>query len=360
MPNETLGDWTVEQAESGLLSDGHAMRILTRRLPKAELHVHFLGAIRRSFPFPDDTQRLMPDEYAGANDFFMRLRRVALGLNSADMFEVATLRILEENVNNGCVHVEMMVTPGEIGLSSVPVDQALRAMGRAFDQMKRYTGLTGGIILETDRAGDPAAGLQVVELAMSARDAGVPIPGIGNDGDLIGSVKAFIPALEYAKRQGFRTTCHLDTPQDVVDGLDLPLDRADHAYDLKGRLALQAQYRARGIAITSAVSGVSFMMPGVVTSPAIHPADEFRRNGILTCLGTDDPAFFHTDIAEEYAIAQQAYGWTRQDMLEMAMNSLEMAWFDGSDRDDWLSKWRAAGAALLEDPRSSKAAALVD
>ena len=355
MASESLGDWTTEQAEDGVLCDVQAMRVLARRLPKAELHVHFLGAVRRSFPFPCEAQRLLPDEYAGATDFFARLRHVAPGFTSADMFEAATLRILEENVNFGCVHVEMMVTPGEISLSQVPVAESLKAMGRAFDQMKRYTGLTGGIILATYRAADPAAAIQVVELAMAARDAGVPIPGIGNDGDVIHSVIAFAPALEYAKEQGFFVTCHLDTPQDVIEGLQLPLDRADHAYDLKGRPELLARYRERGISITSALSATHYIMPGVFESPADHPADEFRRSGIKTCLGTDDPSFVHTDIAQEYFVAQQSYGWTRREMYEMAMTSLEMAWLDAEGRDARLAQWRAAGAGLLEDPRTNKA-----
>jgi len=356
MSSKSLGDWTAEQAEDGVLCDVQAMRVLARRLPKAELHVHFLGAIRRSFPFAGAAQRLLPDEYAGATDFFARLPRVALGLTSADMFEAATLRILEENLNFGCAHVEIMVTPGEIGLSPVPVAESLRAIGRAFDQMKRSTGLTGGIILATYRAAAPAAAFQVVELAMAARDAGVPIPGIGNDGDITHPVIAFAPALEYAKKQGFHVTCHLDTPQDVIEGLELPLDRADHAYDLKGRPELQARYRERGISITSALSATHHIMPGVFKSPADHPADEFRRGGIKTCLGTDDPSFVHTDIAQEYITAQQAYGWTRREMYEMATNSLEMAWLDARDRDARLAGWRAAGAGLLDDPRTTKGA----
>jgi adenosine deaminase len=353
MVADSLGDWTVEQAESGVLSDMHAMRVLARRVPKAELHVHFLGAIRRSFPFPNNAQRLMPDEYAGGADFFARLRRVAPSLTSAAMFEQATFRLLEEHINCGCVHVEVMATPGEIGLSPVPIEQSLAAMGRAFDEIRRYTGVTGGILLETDRADDPKVGFEVVELAMRARDAGAPILGIGNDGDIVHPVIEFGPALEYAKKQGFYTTCHLDTLQDVKEGLELPLDRADHAYDLKGRPELMAQYKARDIPITSALGAVAFMMPGVVKSPAEHPADEFRRFGIRTALGTDDPAFFHTDIAQEYVQAQQAYGWDRRTMVEMAMTSLDMAWIDPQDRDRRLAEWRQAAEGLIEDPRTT-------
>ncbi|MBB5685678.1 adenosine deaminase family protein [Sphingobium boeckii] len=355
MHSESYGDWTPEQAEAGVLSDAQAMRVLARRLPKAELHVHFLGAVRRSFPFADNSQRLLPDEYAGATDFFARLRQVAPSLTSAHMFEQATLRLLEEHINCGCVHVEVMATPGEIGFSPVPPIDALLAMGRAFEEIRRYTGVTGGIILGTDRADDPKRGFDVVELAMKARDAGAPVLGIGNDGDLINPVIDFAPALEFARKQGFHTTCHLDTPQDVIEGLALPLDRADHAYDLKGRPELMAQYKARNIPITSAPGAVAYMMPGVVKSPADHPADEFRRFGIKTSIGTDDPSFFHTDIAQEYLQAQQVYGWDRYDMVEVAMTSLEMAWIDPRDRDERLAAWRMAAEGLIEDPRSTRA-----
>ena len=354
----TFGEWTVEQAEAGTLSEMHALRVLARRLPKAELHTHFLGAIRRSYPFASRCQCFLPDEYGGANDFFARLRRVAPGLTNADMFEQATLRLLEENVNFGCVHVEMMATPGEISQSPVPLKDSLAAMGRAFDSMKERVGLTGGIILGTDRADDPLKGFEVVDLAVAAREAGVPIAGIGNDGDLINPVIAFAPAFEYAKKQGFMVTCHLDTPQDVREGLHLPLDRADHAYDLKGRPELIAAYKARNIPITCCLGACAYMMPGVMKSPADHPADELRRGGVRIALGTDDPAFFHTDISQEYSMAQQAYGWGRKDLIDVAMSSLDMAWIDPTDRSTRLAAWRAAAEGLLDDPRTTKVSAL--
>ena len=330
------------------------MRILARRLPKAELHEHFLGAIRSSFPFASTADRFIAADYAGAAGFFSGLRDVAAALISEDMFEAATLRILEDAMNSGCRHVELMVTPGELSHSRVPVRDGLRAIGRAFDLMKRQVGLTGGVILETYRSDDPKAALDVVVDAMAVRDAGIPILGIGNDGDAFQSVLLFAPALELAKKEGFHTTCHLDTPQDVIDGLQLPLDRADHAYDLKGRPELMAKYRDAGISITSAITGTSYMAPGLFKQPSDHPVEEFRRNGVLTCLGTDDPAFFHTDLAQEYLLAQQAYGWTRQDMLDVAMASLEMAWIDDGDRDGRLAEWKAEGAGALSDPRTSK------
>jgi adenosine deaminase len=152
MLSKPLGDWTVTDAESGSISESLAMRILARRLPKAELHVHFLGAIRASFPFASDRPRSVAADYVNAKGFFSGLREVAAGLLSADMFEAATLRVLEDAMNAGCRHVEMMTTPGELRHSPVPLRDALKAMGRAFEQKKRYGGLTGGLILETDRS----------------------------------------------------------------------------------------------------------------------------------------------------------------------------------------------------------------
>ena len=349
-----LGNWTVEDAESGPISESLAMRILARRLPKAELHVHFLGAIRRSFPFASDHPRAIAADYVNAKGFFSGLREVAASLLSADMFEAATHRVLEDAMNSGCRHVEMMTTPGELRHSPVPLGAALKAMGRAFDQKRRDVGLTGGLILETDRGDDPKAALGMVSDAMAARDAGVPVLGIGNDGDTLHPVLLFASAFELAKKEGFHTTCHLCTLQDVLEGLQLPLDRADHAYDLKGRPDLISRYKEAGLSITSAITACCFMAPGLFNQPSDHPADEFRRNGIPSCIGTDDPAFFQTDLAQEYFLAQQSYGWTRQEMLDMAMASLEMSWLDGGDRERRLAAWKAEGAGTLADPRTSK------
>lgn len=354
---ESFGDWTHEQAEAGPIADSVAMQVLARRLPKAELHMHFLGAIRPSFPLASSAARSIAKDYAGAEGFFTGLRDVAAALSSEDMFEAATLRVLEVAMNSGCRHVEMMATPGELRHSPVPLADALKAIGRAFDQMKRHVGLTGGLILETDRTDDPKAAIHVVTDGIAARDAGVPVLGIGNDGDFLHSLLLFAPALELAKKEEFHTTCHLCTPQDVIDGLELPLDRADHAYDLKGRPELLSKYREAGIGITSGVTATCFMAPGLFKAASDHPVEEFRRSGVVTCLGTDDPAFFHTDLAQEYMLAQQAFGWTRQDMLDMAMASLEMAWIDDDDRESRLAEWRTEGAGTLSDPRTTRGVA---
>ncbi|MBB5685715.1 adenosine deaminase family protein [Sphingobium boeckii] len=354
MSLELTREWTQEEAERGSIADSLALKMLARRLPKAELHMHFLGSIRNSFPFTAQAWDGAAKDYVNADGFFSGLRAMAAALTSEDMYEAATLHVLQDAIKCGCRHIEMFATPGELRCGPVPVSDALKAMGRAFDQIRRYHGVTGGLILATDRADDPAAGMGVVVDAMTARDAGVPVLGIGNDGDFVHPVRLFAPAFEYAKREGFRTTCHLCTPQDVIEGLDLPLDRADHAYDLKGRPDLIAKYREAGIGVTSCISCLCLMGPGIFPTPADHPVNEFRLAGLQTCLGTDDAAFFYTDLAQEYVIAQQAYSWSREELLEMAMASLEMSWIDGPDRDVRLVQWRAEAERSLADPRTSK------
>ncbi|MBB5685661.1 adenosine deaminase family protein [Sphingobium boeckii] len=352
--NDMVKEWSIEQAETGPLAEAVAMQILARRLPKAELHMHFLGSLRHTFPATQSAYDRVAKDYVNADGFFSGLRDIAAALVTEDMFEAATIHALQDAVRCGCRHIEMMTTPGELRHSPVPVAKALRAMGRAFDEMKRHNGLSGGIILETDRADDPAVAMDVIVEAMAARDAGVPVVGIGNDGAFVHPVRLFAPALEFAKKEGFSTTCHICTPQDVMDGLDLPLDRADHACDLQGQPGLIAQYREAGIGITSAITANCFMAPGLFPSPFHHPVDEFRRAGLNTCLGTDDPAFFQTDLAQEYVLGQQAFSWTRQDMMDLAMMSLEMAWIEGADRDRRLAQWRAEAEGTLADPRTTK------
>lgn len=353
--NVNAKDWVNVKAETGPVAEELAVQILARRLPKAELHMHFLGSLRDTFQPTRSAYEQVAKDYVNAEGFFSGLRHIASALKTEDMFEAATIHALEDALRCGCRHIEMMATPGELQHSPIPVAKALKAMGRAFDEMKRHTGLSGGIILETDRADDPAAGIEVVTVAMAARDAGVPVVGIGNDGAFVHPVRLFAPALEYAKKEGFHTTCHICTPQDVIDGLDLPLDRADHACDLKGRPELIARYREAGVSITSAITANCFMAPGLFPSPSDHPVDEFRRAGLGTCLGTDDPAFFQTDLAQEFVLGQRAFNWTRQDMLDLAMMSLEMSWTEGPDRERRLAQWRAEAEATLVDPRTSKA-----
>jgi adenosine deaminase len=344
-------DWTAE--ERGPIPDELRLALLCRRLPRAELHIHLAGAFRASLIGRPDARR-GPDaalDYVDVETFFVRHKEIARSLKTADAVTAATEHVLAGAVDVGCRHVEVSINRAEFTHDAIEFDDILDAIGAGFASLYDRVGLTGGVIVAADRDSDIAIGLETVDLASAARDRGVPVLGIGNDGSPSRSLTEFAPVYERARARGLRTTAHANKPQDVVEVLDLGLDRIDHAWELQGRPELQRRAAEAGTPVTMALTGGYVMLPARFPTPASFPFDELRRAGVNVTLNVDDAAMFFTDSAQEYRLAAQTYGYDGHTLAEIALASLEAAWID-DDRDARLAAWRDEAAALLKDPRN--------
>ena len=63
--------------------------------------------------------------------------------------------------------------------------------------------------------------------------------------------------------------------------------------------------------------------------------------GIKVTLGSDDPPFFGTTIGNEYRIAQEDYGFTDAELLQLSRNAIEAAFIDEETRAVLLKKLAA-------------------
>ena len=349
-----LNDWSVEEA--GPIDPGLALNTLARRLPRAELHLHLAGALRTSqvadiLPWRDAQQWGARNDYGGVDDFFHHLMDFAAAFDDAGAVRDATLLVLRSAVDVGCRHVELAVNHSEFDHSGLTLDEVLDAAAEAFAVARSRWGLTGGLILAADRGADPQRGLLAVRDAEAARDRGVPLLGIGNDGMPTVALTAFAPVYEAARAAGFRTTAHANKPVDVVDALGLALDRIDHAWELQGQPALQQRVAAAGTPVTMALTSCLMMLPGRFPTAESFSFEELRRAGVHVTLNTDAGALFATDSAQEYAFAARTWNWTPTILGEVAYASLEAAWID-DDRDARLAFWRREIDALVADPRA--------
>lgn len=341
----------IAEMESGPVSDLVRLNILARRLPKAELHSHISGAVRPSFsPLPRTPRVDEAFDYSGMEGFFSLLPRIGSSFTSAGVFTEAVLRILENAVDLGCRHTELTLQPMEFVGGPLSEDEVLDSIGAAFLLMRQRCGLSGGLVISTSRAHDAAQGVRTVESALRARDRGVPVLGIGNDGPFDYPLSEYAKAYDLARSEGLRTTCHLDIPEDISEGLDLGLDRIDHGYDLDGENL--ERVREAGIPLTMCVFGNMVAAPGKFPTAQSHPFEKFREAGLKVSLHTDDGALYFTDIAQEYQHAAQEFGWNPQTMADVAMTSLEVAWIDESVRPALLEQWKKEAAAFVADARN--------
>lgn len=342
-------DWTAEG--SGDPDEAYLLDVLARRLPRAELHMHLTGALRRSLVGggTDASRTERRWDYTDVPDFFARHHGFAAGLDTVERVRAATVHALGNAVDTGCRHVELSVNHAEIQIGGLPTAAFLDAVGAAFAELSDRTGLSGGIVFATDRNSGPDMAMDGLAGVIAARERGVSVLGIGNDGSPSRALGDFAAVFARARDAGLRTTAHANKAQDVLDVLELGLDRIDHAWELGGRPDLQRRVADAGTPVTMALSSCLVMLPGLFPAASAFPFQELRDAGVRVSLHTDDPAMFHTDSAQEYRLASRTWGWDRQIMAAIAAASLDAAWLATDDprREDW----RRETAALIRDPR---------
>lgn len=348
--------------EAAALGPEASLDILARRLPRAELHCHFEGAIRPSAlrryaqrigmsvegsPRPD-----APFDYRGWSKFAADLAFAGEVAGHPDVVTDATLDVLAGAVDTGCRHVELMVTLGFHVERGRDPEQLVRGMAAAFATAADLWGITGGIIVELDRAAGPEAGIQVVDTAAGLAGAGLPVLGIGNSGDpLTVPFAALAPAYERARTHGFRLCGHCDLPEDVTAALDIGLDRIDHGFTAVYDETALDQLVARQVPMTICVTSNLVQMPGLYPDGAQHPVVALAAAGANISFHTDDPPYFFTDLAQEYRSAARVLGWGPKEMGDAARRSLHAAWATSSDR---VGEWDSEIAALVDDPRLTR------
>ena len=57
----------------------------------------------------------------------------------------------------------------------------------------------------------------------------------------------------------------------------------------------------------------------------------------MVTLNTDDPAMFHTSLNREYALAQQAFGFSDEQLREIARNGFEASFLPAGKKIELLN-----------------------
>ena len=358
-----LAEGQQHPLEAAPLGPEVTLDVLARRLPKAELHLHFEGAIRPStlrrlarehaVALPGDAAR--PDslyDYVGFTKFIADMRRAASVLVSPAAVTDAALDVLAGEVDAGARHVELMSTLAYHTERGLDPDEVLDALGVAFAHAAGWWGLSGGVIVEFDRPAGADAARETARIALAARERGVPVVGVGNDGDpLTVPLQDLAPAYDLAREGGLRCCGHVDMPDDVPAALDLGLDRIDHGFSALMLPDELARIVATQVPLTLCVTSNIVQGPGLMPDFADHTIAGLLAAGAFTTLNSDDPPMFFTDLAQEYRATARALQWGPTELGAAARRSLDAAWIDPAVRDERLAGWQREIDALLVDAR---------
>ena len=325
-----------------------------RRLPKAELHLHLEGTIlpatlvelstrhdARPMTLAEAQSYYSFDDFTG---FIEGFKAVTRRLIDPEDYELVAWRMMEHLAEQGVVHAEVFISVGVIymwrNFDPRALEPIFAALERARERGERELGLTIYWIFDAVRHFTVEEAERVFRKAATMRADFPSIIGIGLGGDerRAGS-EAFRSLYDEAARAGLRLTNHAGEttgPEAIWEALSVGSERIGHALSAIQDRKLIEELKARGTVLE--LNPTSNVRTGVCASFAEHPLRRYFDAGLLVTLNSDDPAFFGSDVANEYLLAHTEQGFTREELRQLAANSMRASFLPEPAKALWLSR----------------------
>ena len=345
-----------------------------QRLPKAELHLHLEGSVdpltlsqlsekhhtpfpwssNRYKPLPDSHRTLSVDEaaalynYTDFTGFLMAFKAVTERLRDPEDFELITYRLVEKLAAQGCLHAEVFVSVGVIFWRGQEFDALFEGMERGRLRAEKDFGTSLLWIFDAVRHFGPEEGEKVLAKAIQLRrrqlgasgSGASSVVGIGIGGDeRIAGPELFEHVYAAASKAGLRLSVHAGEtvgPASITGALDvLKAERLGHALHAAEDPALVARLVREQVPLELCIT--SNLRTSCCLSLADHPLRAYFDAGALVTLNTDDPEMFQTTLVHEYQIAQDAFGFTNNELRQLAANSFRASWLPEERKRELLN-----------------------
>ena len=302
-------------------------------LPKAELHLHLEGSVEpetlvelsRRHDHPEftlhDAERLY--RYQDFNAFLLAFKTVSELVVDPEDYELITYRLMERLRAGNVVHAEVYVSVGVALWYKRDFAPIFEALERGRQRGERDFGGSLLWIFDAVRQFGPDRARRVVDQAVRYRERNVVGIGIGGDERRAGP-ELFRDVYAYAAENGLHLTCHAGEtagPESIWGALNLKVERLGHALTAERDRELMAVLVERQVPLEICIS--SNLRTACCARVEDHPVKRYFDLGAMITLSSDDPAMFSTSLNREYQIAQEAFGFSDEQLREIARNSFE-------------------------------------
>jgi aminodeoxyfutalosine deaminase len=337
-----------------MASDVSGITAFIRRLPKAELHLHLEGTILPStlveLSARHDAQPITLAEaealyrFDDFTSFIESFKAVCRRLIDPEDYELAAWRMMEQLAAQGVIHAEVYISVGVIYMGRNFDPRALEpifaGLERARERGERELGLSLYWIFDAVRHFTVEEAERVFRKAAEMRPHYPSIIGIGLGGDerRAGS-EPFRAFYDRAARAGLRLTNHAGEttgPEAIWEALAIGSERIGHAFSAIQDPDLIQELKSRCIPLE--LNPTSNVRTGVCASFGEHPLRRYFDAGLLVTLNSDDPAFFGSDLANEYLLAHTEQGFTREELSQLAANSIRASFLSEPAKAAWHSQ----------------------
>jgi aminodeoxyfutalosine deaminase len=325
-----------------------------RRLPKAELHLHLEGTIAPAtlveLSARHDSRRLTLAQakalyrFSDFTEFIESFKAVTRRLRDPEDYELAAWRMMQQLAKQGIVHAEVYISVGVIymwrNFDPRCFEPIFAGLERARERAARELGLSLYWIFDAVRHFTVEEADRVFRKAveMRAHYPSIVAIGLGGDERRAGS-EPFRHLYARAKSAGLRLTNHAGEtagPEAIWEALAIGSERIGHAVSAIQDEALLQDLIARRAALE--LNPTSNVRTGVCPSFAAHPLRQYFDRGLLVTLNSDDPAFFGSDLVNEFLLAHTQQRFTRDELRQLAANSILASFLPETEKTSWLAQ----------------------
>lgn len=317
-------------------------------LPKAELHLHIEGTLEPELAFAlaarngvtlpyADTEELRKaylfDDLQSFLDLYYGLMAVLL---TEDDFEELADAYLARAAQQGVRHAEIFFDPQAHMVRGVAIGTVIEGLGRALERSEERHGVSTRLIMCFLRDQSAESALETLEAAGPYLHR---IVGVGLDSAEVGHPPAkFREVYEAAAALGLRRVAHAGEegpPAYITEALDvLGVERIDHGLRCVEDPQLVERLVRERIPLTLCpLSNVRLRAIDVLEE---HPLARMMDAGLLCTVNSDDPAYFGGYVDDTFHAVREALAIDQERLRELARNSFEASFLDGSAQDEAL------------------------
>ncbi|MEK1886630.1 MAG: adenosine deaminase [Phyllobacterium sp.] len=315
---------------------------------KAELHCHIEGAAsvrlvqRKAARYGVDVSGFIRGDKFVWHDFTSFLdaydQSSMLFRTAEDYADLAEDYLLALG-RQDCIYSEVFISTDHAITAGLHPRAYIEGLAEGMYRAKAATGIEGRLVATGLRHKGPDAVLAAARYIVE--NPHPLVTGFGMAGDeRIHRPSDFAAAFNLARDAGLGITVHageLSGWESVASALDaLAPSRIGHGVraienpDLVKKLAEEE-------IVLECCPGSNIAL-GVYADFAAHPFPALARAGVPVTLNSDDPPYFHTNLAREYAVAATDFGYDEEELTAVTATALNAAFIDEETRRSLLER----------------------
>lgn len=318
-------------------------------LPKAELHVHIEGTLEPELKLElarrnsVDIGQSTVEDVRATYDFtdltsFLAVYYPAMEVLVTEQdFHDLAMAYLRRAAADGVVRAEIFFDPQAHTSRGIAFETVIDGLWSAV-QKAPSLGVNAALIMCFLRDHSVESAWETLHASLPYRDR---IIGVGLDSDERGNPpEKFADVFAAAKEAGYRLTMHCDIDQEqsianIATVLrTIGVERIDHGTNILENPELVAEAKERGIGFTCCPLSNSF----VTEEMKGHEITTLLHQDLKISIASDDPSYFGGYVGENIAALAEAQQLTRQDLVQLARNSLEISWAGEEQKQQWLAR----------------------